>query len=171
MIKEIQAINIADLEQNFRMEYCQLLLSYDSWEETRRNFQYWCRMIHVLVSYFQVNSLLLELLHINFPISQESNPSTLLIISQVNPCWNILHGIPLRENCRSPFGGFLFRIFPHWDFMQSNCGKIRTRKTPNTDTSYAVSTEKFSNTVLNLSTNTNFFIVLTTTRLFIAPRR
>ena len=101
--------------------------------------------------------MLLELLHINFPISQESNPCTLLISSQVNPCWNILDGIPLRENCRSLFSGFLFRIFPHWDLMQSNCGKIRTTKTPNTDTSYAVSTEKFSNTVLNLSTNTFFF--------------
>ena len=42
----------------------------------------------------------------------------------------------------SVFGVFLVRIFPHsgWirRFTQSECGKIRTRKTPNTDTFYAV---------------------------------
>ena len=49
----------------------------------------------------------------------------------------------------SAFGIFIVRIFPHLDqirkdtkylslCIQSECGKIRTRKTPNTDTFYAV---------------------------------
>ena len=44
----------------------------------------------------------------------------------------------------SVFKVFLVRIFPHSDWIrreriQSECGKIRTRKTPNTDTFHAVS--------------------------------
>ena len=44
----------------------------------------------------------------------------------------------------SVFGVILVRIFPHseWIFrIQSECRKIRTRITPNTDTFYAVSTK------------------------------
>ena len=40
----------------------------------------------------------------------------------------------------SVFGVLLVRIFPHsdWIRIQSECGKMRTRITPNTDTFYAV---------------------------------
>ena len=40
----------------------------------------------------------------------------------------------------SIFGFILIRIFPHSNFLriQSKCGKIRTRITPNTDTFYAM---------------------------------
>ena len=42
------------------------------------------------------------------------------------------------------FGVFLVRIFPHLDCIgfQFDCGKIRTRKTPNTNTFHAVSVKK-----------------------------
>ena len=38
----------------------------------------------------------------------------------------------------SIFGNFLVRIFPHLLRIHSKCGKIRTRKTPNTDNIHAV---------------------------------
>ena len=40
----------------------------------------------------------------------------------------------------SVFGVILFRIFPHSNQIRRNteCAKMRTRKTPNTDTFYAV---------------------------------
>ena len=38
----------------------------------------------------------------------------------------------------SIFGNFLVRIFPHLLHIHSKCGKIRTRKTPNTDNIHAV---------------------------------
>ena len=60
------------------------------------------------------------------------------------------------------FGVILVRIFPHSDWcIQSECGKMRTRITPNTDTFYAVNiyavvTDTFyavvSSTVINFFT-------------------
>ena len=45
--------------------------------------------------------------------------------------------IALMTSFPLPFGVFLVRIFPH-SYWISECGKMRTRITPNTDTFYAV---------------------------------
>ena len=45
----------------------------------------------------------------------------------------------LREKCRYlEFSGQYFPAFPHSDRIRSECGKIRTRKTPKTDTFHVV---------------------------------
>ena len=60
----------------------------------------------------------------------------------------VLDQIEIRNNARvSVFWVFLVRIFPHSDWIRrdakSECGKIRTRKTPNMDTFHAVEMLKF----------------------------
>ena len=51
--------------------------------------------------------------------------------------WTIFF-LPLTALKASLFGVFLVRIFPHSVRIQSKSEKILTRKTPNTDTFYAV---------------------------------
>ena len=63
----------------------------------------------------------------------------------------------------SVFGVFLFSIFLHSDKMrrdiQSKCGKIRTRKTPNTDTFHAVTETNNECTHRNMLTRIHTVII------------
>ena len=71
--------------------------------------------------------------------------------------WNYLK-MPLRKKC--PYSQLFWSVFSVSLRIQSKCGKMRTRITPNTDTFHAVLEEEFIKYVLTIKKELNIKITL-----------